>query len=578
MPYADSLAGTSLRLVASGAVALAAFALAIACSQQPVSPPFSPDDFGATSEDLPPLAGPDRDGIELEIIVFTSPTPAPPGEPRFGGSLRVAWTGPVIRLDPVITDFYTFASEYHSASVGSHLFESLFRWDENGAAQPSLVENWSMSADGLQFSFSLRRGITFHDSSPVTSEDARLSLDRWKSTGSTQASLVRKFTPSSWLQTPDENTLVASLQQPLPSFIDLLSQPNLTPYVMPRTHALRQPRRSVKELVGTGPYAFTAWRPGESVTVERFRDYVARPEPASGYSGEQTAWIEHISWVDINDPDLQIAALLAGDVDVVDGADLSAYGRLSDEPSIRVLRGLPGNRSLVYLSPASSVFREPRARLAAQAAIDVAAAMGAMGDSELWSLCPAVYWCDGPLDVRDGEDLYGGSGPGRAGDLLAGSNYGGETVIVLGASDFAWTAPLVQVVADALRSAGFEVESTATDYLTYGGLLRRTGNYTALIGWYGHWGGGSPLTDPTLGSAGRLVAEHEQLIELRNRYALEPDSARRLEIVRDINRLRFELATSVLLGTFDHILPTTRDLKGVGLFALPYYANAWLER
>ena len=568
----------NFRLALSAALATAAFALAIACSEAAAPPPFSPQDLGAASEDLPPLTGPDRDGAQLEIIVFTSPSPAPPGEPRFGGSLKVAWTGPVIRLDPVTTEFYSFASEYHSASVGSHLFESLFRWDENGTSQPSLVDTWSMSTDGLQFSFSLRRGITFHDSSPVTSEDVRLSLDRWKRTGSTQASLVRKFTPNSWLETPDKGTLVASLQEPLPSFIDLLSQPYLTPYVMPRAHAFRQARRSVKDLVGTGPYSFTDWRPGESVTIERFRDYVARPEPASGYSGEQTAWIERITWVDINDPGLQIAALLAGDVDVVDGADLSAYRRLSDDPSIRLLRGLPGNRSLVYLNPASSVFQNPQARLAAQAAIDVVAAMEAMGDSKLWSLCPAVYWCDGPLDVRDGEDFYGGAGSGRAGDLLAGSGYGGETVIVLGASDFAWTAPLVPVVADALRSAGFTVEPMATDYLTYGGLLRRSDNYTALIGWYGHWAGGSPLTDPTLNSTGRLVVEHEELIELRNRYALEPDSARRLEIVRDINRLRFELATSVLLGTFDHILPATKDLKGVGLFALPYYANAWLER
>lgn len=578
MLSADQLTGTTLRLALSAAVALAAFALAVACSQEAVTPPFGPEDFGADSGDLPPLKGPDRDGIQLEVIVFTSPTPAPPGEPRFGGSLRVAWTGPVIRLDPVTTGFDTFASEYHSAAVGSHLFESLFRWDEDGAAQPSLVERWSMSADGLQFSFDLRGDITFHDSSPMTAEDARLSLDRWKSTGSTQASLVRKFTPSSWLETPDETTLVASLQEPLPSFIDLLSQPYLTPYVMPRSHAFRQARRQVKDLVGTGPYAFAAWRPGESVTIERFRDYVARPGPSSGYTGEQTAWIERISWIDVNDPGLQIAALLAGDVDVVDGADLSAYGRLSDDPSIRVLRGLPGNRSLVYLNPASSVFQKTQVRLAAQAAIDVAAAMGAMGDSEIWSLCPAVYWCGGPLDVRDGEDLYGGSGPGAAAELLAGSDYGGETVIVLGASDFAWTAPLVPVVADALRSAGFVVEPMATDYLTYGGLLRRSFNYTALIGWYGHWVGGSPLSDPTLSSTGRLVAEHEELIELRNRYALEPDAARRLEIVRDINRLRFELATSVLLGTFEHLLPATRDLMGVGLFALPYYANAWLER
>ncbi len=573
-PFAEARAGPPLLALIAAAVAV----LAAACSGAPPAPPFDPADLGPSSEDLPALGGPERGAVRLEIIVYTSPTPAAPGEPRYGGELRVAWTGPVIRLDPVTTNFYTVASEYHSAAVGSHLFESLLRWDEHGAARPSLVESWSVSADGLSYTFRLREGLAFHDASPVTSEDVRMSLDRWKATGSTQSSIVRKFAPSSWLQTPTEDTLVATLQRPLPSFIDLLAAPHLSPYVMPRSQALRQPRRTVRELVGTGPYAFAAWRPGESVEIDRFRDYSPRPEPTSGYSGAQTAWIDRISWVDVPDPELQMAALLTGDVDVVDGADLSAFGELSDDPGVKVMRARPGIRAVAYLNPAAPVFQDERGRLAAQAAVDAGAAMEAMGDPELWSLCPAVYWCGTGLDVRDGAELYGGAGPERARELLSGSPYGGETIVVLGAADSAWTAPLVGPVADGLEAAGFSVERLPTDYRTLGGLLQRSGNYQVLIGWYPHWAGGSPLTDPTLSTSSRLVAEDLDLVELRNRYALESDSEARLGIVREINRLRLERATAVLLGTFDHVLPVTADLRGVALFALPHYANAWLER
>ena len=108
--------------------------LGLACSGGEVTSPFTAASLGATSDDLPPLSGPDVDRDDLEIIVFTSPTPALPGQPRFGGTLRVAWTGPVIRLDPVTTNFFTIASEYHSAAVGSHVFESLFRWNERGSS------------------------------------------------------------------------------------------------------------------------------------------------------------------------------------------------------------------------------------------------------------------------------------------------------------------------------------------------------------------------------------------------------------------------------------------------------------
>ena len=575
MPSAEARAPLPVLAAAAAAIAIA---LAACSGDAPTTTPFSPEDLGPSSTDLPELAGPERDAVRLEIIVYTSPTPARPGEPRYGGALRVAWTGPVVRLDPVTTNAWTAASEYHSAAVGSHLFESLLRWDEHGAARPSLIDSWSVSADGLSYTFRLRDGVTFHDASPVTSEDVRLSLDRWKATGSTQSAIVRKFAPSSWLQTPEADTLVATLQRPLPSFIDLLAAPHLSPYVMPRAQAFRQPRRTVRELVGTGPYAFTAWRPGESVEIDRFRDYSPRAEPASGYWGEQRAWIDRISWLNVPDPGLQVAGLLAGNVDVIDGADLSSIGSLGEDPAVRVLRARPGMRSVAYLNPASPIFQDELARLAAQAAVDAEAAMEAMGDPELWALCPAVYWCGGELDVRDGSELYGGADLDRARGLLAGSPYAGETVVVMGAADSAWSGPLVGPVADGLEAAGFAVERLSTDYRTLGGLLQRSGNFQVLIGWYPHWSGGSPLTDPTLSTSSRLVIEDLDLVDLRNRYALEHDRAARLDIVREINRLRLERATAVLLGTFDHVIPVTADLRGMVLFALPHYANAWLER
>ncbi|MCH7521846.1 MAG: ABC transporter substrate-binding protein, partial [Candidatus Marinimicrobia bacterium] len=75
------------------------------------------------------------------------------------------------------------------------------------------------------------------------------------------------------------------------------------------------------------------------------------------------------------------------------------------------------------------------------------AAMGAMGDPDLWSLCPAIYWCGTPLDVRDGGESYGGGDLDRARALLADSGYDGETIILLGPLDHAWTGPLITPVA-----------------------------------------------------------------------------------------------------------------------------------
>ena len=291
------------------ALLIFAFLVVIACSDEEVTPPWTVDELGGYPDDLPPMSGPEVDSVKLEMIIYSSPTAASPGQPRFGGELRVAWTGPVIRLDPVTKNLSTAASDYHAAAVGSHIFESLFRWDEDKSPEPVLVESWFLSSNGLTYTFSLRQELRFHDSSPVTSEDVRLSLDRWRVAGSTQSDIVRKFTPTDWLQTPDEATVIITLQQPLPSLIDLLGQPNLAPYIMPREYAFRQARETVRDVIGTGPYAHVGWRSGDRVTVERFRDYVARTEASTGYAGEQIAWIDRITWIDVNAPALQVSTL-----------------------------------------------------------------------------------------------------------------------------------------------------------------------------------------------------------------------------------------------------------------------------
>jgi peptide/nickel transport system substrate-binding protein len=76
-------------------------------------------------------------------------------------------------LDP------TFTTAYISRNFGHMVYDTLFAQDANSKPQPQMVEKYSTSKDGKEWSFTLRPGLKFSDGTPVTSADAVASLQRW---------------------------------------------------------------------------------------------------------------------------------------------------------------------------------------------------------------------------------------------------------------------------------------------------------------------------------------------------------------------------------------------------------------
>ena len=79
--------------------------------------------------------------------------------------LRVVPQADVAVTDPL------FTTAWISTIHGTMVWESLFAWDSQLQARPQMAREWSTSADGLTWRFTLRDGLKFHDGSPVTTED-----------------------------------------------------------------------------------------------------------------------------------------------------------------------------------------------------------------------------------------------------------------------------------------------------------------------------------------------------------------------------------------------------------------------
>ena len=178
----------------------------------------------------------------------------------------------------------------------ANLFEGLTRFASDGAVVPGLAEAWSVSDDGLTWTFALRPGVVFHDGTAMDSADVVFSLNRARSEDSTNAQKAL-FAGITDVAAPDATTVVITLDAPNGNFAFNMAWGDAV-IVAPDSVA-----SNATQPVGTGPFRFVEWAKGDSVTLARFDDYWgAAPALA-------TATFKFIS-----DPNAAFAALMAGDI------------------------------------------------------------------------------------------------------------------------------------------------------------------------------------------------------------------------------------------------------------------------
>ncbi len=523
--------------------------------------------------------------IETERIVISTPTPPPTGAPRFGGTLRVISHGSVSSVDPV---FSLFAVVNY---ISKQFYEQLFAWDGDLNAQPQLVDTWSVSDDGLEYTFTVRAS-NFHDGDTFSAADAVASITRWRDAGTPAAGIIRRFTDDDAFDIVDRQTFTWNFNEPLGSTIFILGIPHGAMPMMREEDAATPFTTAVAERIGTGPYRFVRWDQGNRVVLERFDEYSPRSEPfqPGGYIGHTVAYIDKIEFLEIPDEETKMAGLETGEWDVIEFAGLDFFNRLNDNPDINVTTYAPGLRSNVYLNPQIPPFSYKLARQALQTGVKIEDFMFALGDPQLWQVCDAVYWCGTPLETHVGStfDVELSDGTHTIGynvydvptaqQLLAESDYAGETTIILNPTDLAVLTPLGPVLKPFMEEIGFNVEMPALDWSTITSMFGNTDSYSLATDAFEHYCCGSPIQDHLISGTLDFIIRDSDLINLQLEFARETDAARRAEIIDEIQSARWEKVTSLLLGQFFPMHPSSVDLRNWEVKAVPYYAGTWLER
>ncbi|WP_417271562.1 MULTISPECIES: ABC transporter substrate-binding protein [Alphaproteobacteria] len=241
--------------------------------------------------------------------------------------LTIAFSAPPTTIDPHAV------SSAPSNSAGRHIFDSLINRGGNAENLPQLAISWK-PLDATHWEFRLREGVTFHDGTTFDSEDVVASLNR-------VASMPGKaFDPYTRtiknVEATGPYTVVVETHAADPLILNSLSRLRIVSaeFANSGSDAFDQG----KAVIGTGPFKFVSYTPGDEIVLERNDDYFAGP----------ASW-ENLSIRIIPDSGARLAALLSGDVDLIEALPAEGQVRVAESPDHEVMRGQ--STRLIYLAP-----------------------------------------------------------------------------------------------------------------------------------------------------------------------------------------------------------------------------------
>ncbi|WP_241191423.1 ABC transporter substrate-binding protein [Deinococcus psychrotolerans] len=271
------------------------------------------------------------------------------GAPVRGGTLTVAQQADIVGLDPATL------SAASSSVVVDQIYDSLTTITPDGQPAPAIAQSWKISADGKTYTFTLRPGVKFSDGRALTSRDVVYSIKRVldpKLASPRRGDLLNITS----IEAPSPNQVVIKLKASFAPF--LIKMADQTMGVMPSGYAEGKDLNKVP--LGSGPFKFVRWVPGDSVTLERNPYYWEKNQP----------YVDQLVFKAVKDDVSRIINLQSGLTDIAMSVPFNQIDSLKTNSSVKLVGGSSSNYDEMSLNNKVKPFSDVRVRQAISYAID----------------------------------------------------------------------------------------------------------------------------------------------------------------------------------------------------------------
>ncbi|HMA89969.1 MAG TPA: ABC transporter substrate-binding protein [Burkholderiales bacterium] len=397
-------------------------------------------------------------------------------------TFRYADQGDSLSMDPYMLN------ESLLLNFTGNLYEPLVDRGKKLELVPGLATSWKQTSPTV-WRFELRRGVKFHDGTPFTADDVVFSYQRAKGEGSDIQSYVGSFKE---VRKVDDHTVEIETSAPFPILPDVISQWRMMSKAWCEKHNALRPvdvRKGTENYAsnhanGTGPFMLKERQPGVKTVLVPNPNWWGKPEHN----------LTEAVFTPIANAATRVAALISGEIDMMEPVPLQDIARISADPALKVMQGpelrtiflgMDQERNELLFSnvKGKNPFKDLRVRKAFYQAIDEEAiksrVMRGAATPTALMVAPGIKGFDPALNKRYPYD------PAAAKKLLAEAGYPDGFQVGMNCPNDRYVndAEICQAVAAMLAKVGVRVDLMVEPKATYFPKILRRDTSFYMLGW-----------------------------------------------------------------------------------------------
>ena len=481
------------------------------------------------------------------------------GQPA--GTLVVGLVAEPVNLDPAqVTDL-------NSNRVGRRVVETLVTFpEEKTEVVPGLAESWTISKDGLQYTFKLRKGIAFHDGTPFNAGAVKFSIER-QINPDHPASKIGKYPFANYffgnvkaVEVLSDDRVAFLLKEPRASFLAVLTA-GAASMVSP-TAVMKAGQDYPSAPVGTGPFKFGSWDRGQRVVLEKNPAYWKGPVK-----------YDRVVFRPIVEDQARLTELLTGQLDLIVGVPADFVGQLETNPKVALMKQTGVHVWYLGINNQKKPFDDRRVRQALNYAVNkdaiVRDVLKGTGAPSKGPVQPNTWGSEPGLKAYPYD-------PARAKKLLAEAGYpnGFTTTLWVPESGSGMQAPVAMstVIQSNLKAVGVNVTMQTMEWGAYLAKLRSKEQELFALSWMAGMEDPDMVMYPLLHSSqwtpngpNRALYKNDTFDRLLTEARHTTDQAKRAALYKQAQKILVEDAPWVFIDHEIQIAALAKRVQGFKL-------------